>query len=63
MELETLRLELKEVVKWSLDKMSDLKEDVDVAKIIYSLHGSLSQVCMCVCARLHVCIQCYPRDF
>jgi predicted secreted Zn-dependent protease len=43
-DLDCLRQQLEVVGKWASEKMEDFQEDLDVAKIIYSLHGSLSQV-------------------
>lgn len=39
-----LRQSLSEFSHWIQQKMQTIEEEMDVCKVIYSLHGSLSQV-------------------
>ena len=41
-------------VQWVKDKIAEFQEELDIARIIYTLHGSLSQVCVCACT--YVCM-------
>ena len=41
-----LKESLSEFSWWTRHKLQLLEEDMDIFKVIYSLHGSLSQVCV-----------------
>ena len=43
-------------VRWVKEKIAEFQEELDIARIIYTLHGSLSQVCVCVRACVCVCV-------
>ena len=43
-------------MQWVKDKIAEFQEELDIARIIYTLHGSLSQVCVCACVHVHVCM-------
>lgn len=46
-EAATLRQSLSELSQWIQQKIRTIEEEMDVCKVIYSLHGSLSQVYRC----------------
>ena len=45
-ECSVLRDSLSEFTRWVRQKIQLVEEDMDIFKVVYSLHGSLSQVCV-----------------